>query len=106
MKLNKTDEEKRLARKRKHEARIIAAAERATDEDWIQVAVAAHKTGNPGAAFYTALYDEADPLVCARMGRAIRIRIADWRAWWERKRTTIEPGSPARAPRRNKSVQP
>lgn len=57
-------------------------------------------------AIYAALYDKADPMECARNGRAIRVRLADWLAYWERKRTTIEPGSPARAPRRAKAVQP
>lgn len=73
-------------------------------EDWVTVRVLAEHTGDTPAVVYNALYDTADPMPCARNGRAIRVRLADWRAWWERKRTTIQPGSPARAPRRVKAV--
>ncbi|MBA3391184.1 MAG: hypothetical protein H0T89_01005 [Deltaproteobacteria bacterium] len=52
------------------------------------------------AAVYAALYDKIDPMPCARHGRAIRVRLTDWLSWWERRTTTIQPGSPARAPRR------
>jgi len=71
-------------------------------DDWVSVRVLAEATGNGPSAIYRALYDTADPMTCARHGRAIRVRLADWRAWWARRMTTIAPGSPARAPRRTK----
>ncbi|MGE3459103.1 MAG: hypothetical protein AB7O24_28560 [Kofleriaceae bacterium] len=64
----------------------------------------AEATDNTTTVVYGALYDETDPMPCARNGRAIRVRLADWRAYWERKRTTIQPGSPARAPARAKKA--
>lgn len=69
-------------------------------EDWITVRALAEGTGNTANIIYSALYDVTDPLPCARNGRAIRVRLVDWRAWWARRATTIQPGSPARAPRR------
>lgn len=71
-------------------------------EIWVTVGALAEATGNTPRSIYNALYDSKDPMPCARHGRAIRVRLADWLAWWERKRTTIQPGSPARAPRRVK----
>lgn len=68
-------------------------------DDWVTVRVLAEATGNDPSAIYRALYDKADPMSCARRGRAIRVRLADWRAWWGRRTTTITPGEPARAPR-------
>ena len=71
-------------------------------EDWITVRALAEGTGNAATVIYAALYDRTDPMVCARNGRAIRVRLADWRSWWERRMTTIQLGSPARAPRRKR----
>lgn len=70
-------------------------------EDWVTVRVLAAATGNDPSAIYRVLYDADDPMPCARRGRAIRVRLADWRAWWGRRTTTIGPPSAARAPRRS-----
>ena len=69
-------------------------------EDWVTVRTLANATGNGVGPIYNALYDKTDPMLCARHGRVIRVRLMDWRAWWERRLTTIEPGSPDRLPRR------
>lgn len=73
-------------------------------DEWVSVRTLAEATGNAVGMIYNALYDKQDPMSCARKGRAIRVRLADWRAWWERRTTTIQPGSPARAPRRKRST--
>ena len=74
-------------------------------DDWVSVRALSEATGNGVTVIYSALYDKDDPMPCARRGRAIRVRLADWRAWWGRKLTTIQPGSPARAPRRTKRAE-
>lgn len=74
-------------------------------EDWVTVRRLAEATGNTPNAIYLALYDKADPMPCARRGRAIRVRLADWRDWWAKRTTTIQPGSPARAPLRRGARQ-
>ncbi|MDQ3295820.1 MAG: hypothetical protein M3619_04500 [Myxococcota bacterium] len=75
-------------------------------DDWVTIRVLATATGNNVTAIYAALYDRDNPMPCARRGRSIRVRLADWRAWWSHMGTTIEPGSPTRAPRRVKAVTP
>lgn len=67
-------------------------------EDWVTVRRLAEATGNSTSAIYALLYDKDDPMPCARRGRAIRVRLADLRAWWAKRTTTITPAEPARAP--------
>lgn len=66
-------------------------------EDWVTVRVLADATGNSTSDIYRALYDANDPMPCARNGRAIRVRLADWRAYWDRRLQVVIVKEPPRA---------
>lgn len=49
-------------------------------ELWVTVQRLADATGEPVARIYDAVHDG---MPCTRRGRRIRVRLADWLAYWE-----------------------
>jgi len=55
-----------------------------TQDLWVTVQKLAEATGEPAARIYDAV---RDGMQCSRNGRRIRVRLADWLAFWQARAT-------------------
>lgn len=67
---------------------------------WQSVRKLAEDINENPQAIYAALYDKPNPMQCARKGRAIRVRLCDWLAYWNARTQTVIVREPARAAKR------
>lgn len=59
-------------------------------DQWVSVRRLAEAEGETTAKIYAALYNPDRPMPCSRNGRAIRVRLRDWRDYWTTRTTTIK----------------